>query len=227
MLIQKRVLAFTVLCLTFITHGLATNRCYSKMCRQCDLRSGECQTCSGSAFFKDIQVDTTTNLPIAGTPRTDPACYTYTSSDVSLTEGCLEWTYTLATNIEKCYRCRVGYWRSFNGLKCTKNNDKKSCSANCKACYETDGMTIDKDGNNSVCTVCKQGFGQHITALGVCGTGLNFRVPKSQCGEMAGNTCIQCKNKWVFDTNGICVSESAMNSPTNCLTLALANGTSC
>jgi hypothetical protein len=163
-MLTKRVLTILALSLMLLPPAYPTNRCYDKLCRRCNLRSGECHTCSGSAYFTDVATDPTTNYPLASTTRTDPKCYIYTSLSASVTEGCLEWTYDIVGKIESCFRCREDYWRSTNGLKCTKNNGKKACSANCKSCYEKAGVTIDQDGNNSVCTVCKRGFGQHITA---------------------------------------------------------------
>lgn len=219
-------------CKTFIIVLLLINftlqlNCYGKTCLRCNLRSGDCHTCSSATYFKDIDTDSSTNYPVFGAARTDSKCYAHTSTNSEVTDGCYEWTYNVTTGVESCYRCKEDYWRSYDGQKCTLNNTKKSCSQNCLACYELESSTIDDRGNNSYCTVCKQGYGLHNTYTQVCGTGTNYQTIVTYCGHMAGSSCIECKNNYVLDTSGVCISVSSVNAPKNCNTLATDDGKSC
>lgn|ERR1740139_283454 len=90
--------------------------CFGKYCLSCSLRSGECYQCSAKSYFKDISTDTSTNEPIFGSARTDPKCYTYTSTNSDVATGCFQWRYDPTTGVESCFRCLENYWRTFDGL---------------------------------------------------------------------------------------------------------------
>lgn len=120
-------------------------QCFLKNCETCNLRAGECFDCANNYYFKNH-----TN---------DPTCTHYQSKDDSITKGCALWDYELATEREYCKRCKVDYYRDPDGKSCTKNSADGSCTTNCATCTIIAGKKITPQGDNTVCDMCKTGFG--------------------------------------------------------------------
>ena len=106
--------------------------------------------------------------------------------------GCKTWAK------DQCLECSNGYSFNKNGVCCQISD---LCSQFNKA--------------EGVCQACYQGY---AIVNGSC----QLAAQDSGCAKWNGNTCIQCSQRWFFNTNGACTPVSdfcaTWNSNGNCLT---------
>lgn len=106
--------------------------------------------------------------------------------------GCRTWAK------DQCLECSNGYSFNKNGVCCQISD---LCSQFNKA--------------EGVCQACYQGY---AIVNGTC----QLAAKDNGCAKWNGNTCIQCSQRWFFNTNGVCTAVSdfcaTWNSNGNCLT---------